>query len=184
MTFPDLPARLALIGFMGAGKTTVGKILALMLGYDFIDTDDIIAGMAGASIAEIFRQRGEPEFRSMEAEALHVLASRRKAVIAAGGGAPVQESNRQFFLSHAVTFHLRVSLVNARSRAQKPGGAVRPLLSQDEGTVLRLYESRRAIYEALGRSVETDSCTPSQVAGQIIRLLRDPRESRGPEETS
>ncbi len=120
---PPLPSRIALIGFMGAGKTTVGKILAEKLGYRFVDTDDVIVDMAGAPIAEIFQHRGEPAFRAIEAEALRSLAGRELTVIAAGGGAPAQESNRQFFLSCAATFHLRVSMRNARGRAQAPGSA-------------------------------------------------------------
>jgi shikimate kinase len=176
MTPPGLPLRIALIGFMGAGKTTVGKILAESLGYDFIDTDDLVVARAGAPIAQIFRQKGEPAFRRLEADALQSLAVRERAVIAAGGGAPAQESNRQFFLSWAATFHLRVSMQNARHRAQAPGGAVRPLLSQEENAIKRLYVARLSIYESLGRPVETDGRTPVEVAEQIIRMLGDPRE--------
>ena len=181
---PHLPPLIALVGFMGAGKTTVGRILARKLGFDFIDTDDIIVEQAGAPIAAIFSSRGEAEFRRLEAEALQSLVGRSRLVIAAGGGAPAQETNRRFFASRAVTFHLRVSMQNARGRAQLPGGPVRPLLSQGESAVKLLYDTRRSIYESLGRPVETDGRTPEEVADQIIHLLRDPRENQRTAETS
>jgi shikimate kinase len=180
---PLLPPRVALIGFMGAGKTTVGRILARKLGYDFIDTDDIIVKRAGAPIAAIFRSKGEAAFRRLETEALQSLAGRTRTVIAAGGGAPAQPANRQFFASCAVTFHLRVSLPNVRGRTGNPGVAVRPLLSQGDQAVRRLYDTRRSIYEELGRPVETDGRSPAEVAEQIMLLLRGPTRSPGTEET-
>jgi shikimate kinase len=173
----DLPSLIALIGFMGAGKTTVGRILASRLGYEFIDTDDLIVARAGTPIAELFRQKGEAAFRRMESEVLRTLPGRLRTVIAAGGGAPAQESNQHFFRTSAKTFHLRVSMANARGRAQKPGAAVRPLLSQEESAVQQLYDARRSMYETLGHPVETDGLTPDEVAEQIIRLLSDSRES-------
>ena len=177
------PPLIALIGFMGAGKTTVGRILAARLGYEFIDTDDVIVQRAGAPIAEIFRARGEADFRRLEAEALASLAGRTRAVVAAGGGAPAQAANRQFFASQAVTFHLRVSLPHARDRATSAQGAVRPLLSQGDTAVQQLYDSRRPMYEELGKPVETDGRSPAEVAEMIVRLLSDPTVSRVPGET-
>ncbi|MGA2764888.1 MAG: shikimate kinase [Spirochaetia bacterium] len=179
----ELPPRIALIGFMGAGKTTVGKILARELGYDFVDTDDAIVRRAGAPIARIFQTQGEAAFRRLEAEALESLAGRLRTVIAAGGGAPAQESNRQFFRTRAATFHLRVSMENVRGRTRTPDGSVRPLLSQGDREVQALYDARLSIYEELGRSVETDGRTPLEVARQIILQLEGPTESRGSGET-
>ena len=171
-----LPPLIALVGFMGAGKTTVGKILADGLGYEFVDTDDLIVAAASAPIADIFRREGEASFRRRETEALRSLEGRSRTVIAAGGGAPVQEANRDFFQRHARTFHLRVSMENARNRAQAPGAPVRPLLSQEEAAVRQLYAYRRSIYEAIGQPVETDGCSPQQVAAEIMGIL-NPRES-------
>lgn len=177
---PSLPSLIALIGFMGAGKTTVGRLLAGRLGYDFVDTDDLIVARAGAPIADVFQRKGETFFRRLEAEALLSLAGRLRMVIAAGGGAPVPEPNRGFFRAHAVTFHLRVSMRNARKRAQAVGGPVRPLLAQEDSALQHLYENRLSIYEALGRPVETDGRTPEEVADQIMRMLRNPTESSLP----
>ncbi|HTP58438.1 MAG TPA: shikimate kinase, partial [Spirochaetia bacterium] len=109
-------------------------------------------------------------------EALRSLQQRSRTVVAAGGGAPAQEANRDFFRMRARTFHLRVSMENARGRAQSPDAPVRPLLSQEETAVQQLFAYRRSIYETLGQPVETDGLSPQQVAEEIVRLL-SPRES-------
>ena len=170
------PPLVALIGFMGCGKSTVGRIVAEKLGYDFIDTDSLVAERAGAPISRIFAEQGEPAFREMETLVLQSLAGRGRAVVAAGGGAPAQPRNRQFFAESAVTFHLRVSFHNVRARTR--GDLGRPLLSQDDDVVRRLYDTRRSIYDGLGHPVETDGRTPLEVAEVIIRLLRGPRPNR------
>ncbi len=170
----SLPSLIALIGFMGAGKTTVGRMLAGRLGYDFVDTDDLIIQRAGAPIADIFRDQGEPAFRRLETDTLQSLAGRTRTVIAAGGGAPVQGANRPFFASSAMTFHLRVSLRNVRARTRTPEGMVRPLLSQGNEALQQLYDRRRPIYETLGKPVETDGRTPAEVVEEIMGLLRGP----------
>jgi shikimate kinase len=172
------PDRIALIGFMGAGKTTVGAILAARLGYTFIDTDAVIEQRAGAPVAVLFRERGEPAFREMEAAALAEMAGRKHLVIASGGGAPAQERNAGFFLRAAATFHLRVSLEAALQRTR--GNAQRPLLAQDEATVRALFESRQPVYESLAATVDTEGKEPEAVAEEIIGLLQGPRETRRP----
>jgi shikimate kinase len=172
-----LPDRIALIGFMAAGKSTVARILAARLGYDFVDTDQMLAARAGAPIAEIFRARGEPAFRDMEAALLAELAARPRAVIATGGGAPVQPRNRAFFLERAVTFHLRVSLEAARDRTR--GDRTRPLMAGEDAEVRDRYEARLPIYESLGKSIDTEGMSPEQVADRIMLLLENPRQSPG-----
>ena len=175
-----LPDRIALIGFMGAGKTTVGAILAARLGYTFVDTDAVIEQRAGAPVAVLFRERGEPAFREMEAAALAEMAGRRHVVIASGGGAPAQERNAGFFLRGAATFHLRVSLAAALQRTR--GNTLRPLLAQDEATVRALFESRQPVYESLGVTVDTEGRKPEAIAEEIIGLLQGPRETLRPGE--
>jgi shikimate kinase len=164
--------RIVLIGFMGAGKSTVGPILAARLHYDWVDTDALIEKKAGAPVAGIFRDRGEAAFRALEAEALADLAQRTGIVVATGGGAPAQERNREFFTRGARVFHLRVSLRSARERTG--ADTSRPLLSRGDAEVLRLYEERARIYEAMGTAVETDGRSPDAVAEQIIALLANP----------
>ncbi len=168
----SIPPRIALIGFMGSGKSTVGPILARLLGYGFMDTDELIVQRAGAPIAELFRREGEPAFRRMESLALAELALRSGVVIASGGGAPAQPSNREFFALHARTFHLRVSF--AAMQARTAGNAERPLLAQDEPAVRRLFDARLPVYESLGEPVETDGRAPREIAASIVAALRRP----------
>jgi shikimate kinase len=175
------PLRIALIGFMGAGKTTVGALLAARLGYTFIDTDAVVEQRAGAPVAVLFRERGEAAFREMEAAALAELAGRKHLVIASGGGAPAQARNAGFFAAAAAaggTYHLRVSLQAALRRARS--GGPRPLLERDEAAVRALFERRQPIYENLGIPVDTEEKEPAAVAEEIIRLLRNPRGNPAP----
>jgi shikimate kinase len=174
---PPNAERIILIGFMGSGKTSVGRVLAARLGWDLVDTDSLVEAGAGATVADIFRNRGEPSFRALESEVLASLRGRRSVVIATGGGAPAQPPNRDFFTGQAV-FHLRVSLGNALLRAR--GNRDRPLLSQGEEAVRALYENRQPIYESLGEGVETDGRDASSVAEEILGRLRDPTKSRKP----
>ena len=165
--------RVALIGFMGSGKTTVGALLAARLGAELVDTDRVIEERTGLPVSRIFAESGEPAFRALETAVLDELRSRQGIVVATGGGAPLQSSNRPFFEATPDTFHLRVGLATARARASA-GGATRPLLSRDEAAVRRLYEERQSVYEELGRPVETEGCSPADVAREILRLLEDP----------
>jgi shikimate kinase len=176
-----MPDRIVLIGFMGAGKSTVGPILAERLGYDWVDTDAVIQERAGAPVSAIFRDRGEAAFRAMEARLLADLSRRTAVVIATGGGAAAQECNREFFTRGARVFHLRVSLESVRARTGADGS--RPLLSRSDSEVRRLYDERALIYESLGAAVETDGRSPEAVAQQIISLLASPTASHSPGET-
>ena len=176
-----LPERIILIGFMGSGKSSVGRILADRLGYELVDTDALLEERAGAPIPRIFREQGEQAFRALESEVLAAVADRRRSVIATGGGAPAHPPNRDFFTRGDVVFHLRVSLKTARQRTGE--NADRPLLAQDPEAVRRLYQGRQSVYEELGQSVDTDGRTPNAVADEIMRLLRSPRRSRPPGES-
>ena len=175
---PALPARISLIGFMGSGKTTVGRILARALGLELIDLDSMVEESAGARVARIFAEHGERAFRDREAQALASLASREGIVVAAGGGAPVQERNREFFERLSTTFYLRVSLATARRRTR--GGAERPLLGRGAGAVRALYEKRLPVYRSFGAEVDTEGRSPKEVAGEILRLLGRPTGSGSP----
>ena len=176
----SLPERIILIGFMGSGKSSVGRILANKLGYELVDTDALLEERAGAQIPRIFREQGEPAFRALESEVLAAVAGRRRSVIATGGGAPAHPPNRHFFTRGDSVFHLRVSLRAARERTGE--NADRPLLAQDPEAVRRLYQGRQSVYEELGQSVDTDGKTPDAVADEIMRLLRSPRKNHPPGE--
>jgi shikimate kinase len=175
-----LPARISLIGFMGAGKSTVARILARQLDYDLVDLDGLIETRARRSIPRIFTEQGEGAFRDMEARALEGLAARERLVIAAGGGAPLQERNRPFFARMSATFHLAVSLEVALDRTRR--GAERPLLARGAEEVRLLYERRLPVYRSLGTQVDTDTRTPEDVAREILRLLEGPTATEHPVE--
>lgn len=164
-----------LVGFMGAGKTTVGKRLARRLGWRFIDLDDLIVARQGRSIAEIFADSGEPAFRATETEVLRglleELTAHQPAVVALGGGAFVQPENARMLQQHGspVVF-LDASLAELRRRCL-PKGRARPLF-QDANQFRQLYESRRSGYMAAGIRMDTTRKTVAQVAAELLRLLQ------------
>lgn len=169
------PDRIILIGFMGSGKTTAGRIIAGRLGWEFVDTDEIIEAGSEVSVARIFQDLGERAFREREAEALASVARRTHIVIATGGGAPAQPRNRYFFSPPAATFHLRVSLQTVHERTGD--NTERPLLALSESALRALFESRQPVYESMGLPVETDGREPREVAEEILKLL-DAQESQ------
>ncbi len=171
--------RVVLIGFMGAGKSTVGAILAARLGRILVDTDRLVEERAGMPIPRLFTEKGEHEFRRVETEVLQTLHARRGIVVATGGGAPIQPANRFFFEGPSATFHLRVGLGAARARALR-GGIARPLLQQDDAAVRELYVERLSVYEGLGIPVETEERSPEEIAEEIVRLLAGPTASPTP----
>jgi shikimate kinase len=173
-----IPPCVALIGFMGSGKTTVGAILARKLGYRFVDLDAEIEKTTGKRIRDIFRDDGEQAFRDLEAGCLAGFADRTGVVLSAGGGAPVRESNRAFFSDAARTFFLKTSLQTALARAGADGS--RPLMERGPEEVRKLFESRAVVYDMLGRAVETEGKTPLQIAEEIVGLLESTTRSPDP----
>lgn len=164
-----------LVGFMGAGKTSVGKALAQTLGWGFIDLDDRVEGREKRSIAEIFRDSGEAAFRKAETAALHELLDHldhdRPAVIAVGGGAFVREENiRLLAASGSPVVFLDAPDDVLRQRCQSQG-ADRPLF-QDKESFRELYETRRPHYLRAGVRIDTTHNTVPQVAAEIIERLQ------------
>jgi shikimate kinase len=171
------PSLIALIGFMGSGKSTVGGILAEKLGYGFADLDSIVESVAGDTVAEIFKKRGEEAFRVLETKCLLKLEKRSRLVVASGGGTPMQKASAGFFSRSAATFHLEVSLETALARTI--GNDSRPLLAGDPSAIRSLYESRLPVYRSLGRTVATDGKSPAEVADEIVSLLSGYQSSSG-----
>ena len=167
-----------LVGFMGAGKSSVGRALGKLLSWDFEDLDDRIERREGRSVVEIFRHSGELEFRRAERRALqHILDDRRGGarVIALGGGAFVQESNAALLqASNAPTVFLDASveeLWQRCSKQAKEAGAERPLLgSQDQ--FRKLYEARRKSYKKASVMIQTGNRSVDAIAAEITELLR------------
>ncbi len=170
-----------LIGFMGAGKTTVGRALAKSLRWNFLDLDDVIEQREHKDVAEIFALFGEPAFRSMESEALEALLQDRQAggdlVLALGGGAFVQKQNRDALISAgAITVLLEAPLEELRRRCQAEQKA-RPLARQD-ARFNELFAARRADYALARFTVQTLGKSVEQVTAEIEQLLKEAEKQK------
>ena len=159
---------------MGSGKTTVGKILSGKLGFKFIDLDTLIEETTGRKIPEIFNTDGEAKFREYESNALWGLKDKAKVVISTGGGAPVEERNREFFKNYSFTVFLYTPLDEMLKRTlyRKNGGNTRPLLKHPYKEVRALYEERLPVYESLGLRINTANLTPLEVCDRVIELIK------------
>ena len=150
-----------LTGFMGAGKTSGGRMLAERLGLNFLDLDEWIEQQEGQSIAVIFREKGEAAFRQIEAECLRKTAGLSNLIVATGGGTPCFFDNMDWMNGHGVTVYLQASATSLALRL-KPETEKRPLLANlsDEEMItaieLRLSE-REHFYEKAHIAVNTDT---------------------------
>lgn len=160
-----------LIGFMGSGKSSVGKELARRLGLEFVDVDERIESDAGKGIGEIFAAEGEGAFRQREREAVREAVSVPGRVIATGGGAFQDSRNRRLLKAYAPVVFLDVSFETALGRLE--GDASRPLLSggDREKKAAELLEKRRPAYLMADYRVNTETRDPGGVAGEILLLL-------------
>lgn len=172
MTGPKIGPRVVLVGSMGAGKTTVGRLLADALGCPFADTDQIIEVTAGKPVAEIFVDDGEENFRELERAAVADALATRHGVLALGGGAVLDERTRALLADRPVVF-LKVGLADAASRVGL--GVSRPLLLGNvRGRIKQLLDERTPIYASLARfTVETDGLDAAQVADRVLALVQD-----------
>src|SRR5215831_1980952 len=132
-----------LVGFMGAGKTTVGQSLAKELGYEFIDLDDVIAAQTGKSVQQIFLELGEAEFRRLETDAIRSCGNQLREVVALGGGAYVSKVNRELLRRMGKTIWLECPLEVCMQRIT--GDQSRPLLG-DYAAMKELLDNRRDAY--------------------------------------
>lgn len=160
---------LALVGFMGSGKSTVGQAAALQLGLTYVDTDALVEARAGMSIAEIFASQGEQAFRELERETLLALCEERELVIATGGGAFVQEPIAQALLETGLVVYLKAPFDVLWERIQGDPG--RPLLAGD-GAYERaraLYERRQSLYERAHVSVDA-ARSANEIARELVEV--------------
>ena len=166
---------IALIGFMGTGKTAVGKLLAEKLGKGFIEMDALIEKKAGKSIPVIFRDEGEIAFRELEINVTREVAGRKNAVIACGGGIVLNKINIDRLGQECVIVCLAASpaVILKRTATDKD---VRPLLAVNDRTrqVKELMAFRRPYYKrAADITVNTSRLKPAAVAGRIIEKLKE-----------
>jgi shikimate kinase len=153
---------------MGAGKSTVGRIVAGRLGLAFVDTDAEIERRAGRPIAAIFAQDGEAAFRRMEAEVCREIAGGRDQVIALGGGALLDEATRRAFEQTSLIVCLTCALDEILRRVGDD--PARPLFSADRERLAALHAARAAHYASLPHTLDTTARPPAQLAGEVIRL--------------
>jgi shikimate kinase len=158
-----------LVGFMGAGKTTVGRELARHLKYDFVDLDEVIAARTAKSVQEIFGELGEAQFRSLESAAIQSCGEMIQSVVALGGGAYVQEQNRVLLREIGKTVWLDCPIEICLKRIS--GDESRPLLS-DESQMQALAAHRRASYAQADLVIQTCDLSPQELAIEITRLLK------------
>lgn len=164
--------RIVLMGFMGAGKTTIGRQLAKTLNCEFIDTDECIEKEQGRKISDIFAEDGEAAFRDMETDLLERLQMREdKFVLSIGGGMPVREENRALLRSIGNVVYLKTSKEEIIRRVS--GDTNRPLLQGGalEEKVTSLMNVREQIYiETAHKQVLTDGKSPQELVQEIKKI--------------
>jgi shikimate kinase len=166
-----------IVGFMGAGKSVCGRILARRLGRCFVETDDLIVGRTGRSIPEIFRRDGEEAFRRMEAEALELLGLKTDEVIATGGGLPCREGRMERLRELGTVVWLRGDLDELLRRARRSGD--RPMLrDRSREDIEALYREREPYYGRAHVVVDTAGLGPDEVVARVLAALRETHAAR------
>jgi len=165
------PDNVILVGFMGAGKSVCGRLLARRLGRCFVETDDMIMARDGRSIPQIFTEAGEARFRALEGETVTALALKSGEVIATGGGLPCGEGRMEELKALGTVVWLRGPLAEQVDRARREGA--RPML---EGRAPReleaLYAQRERYYAQADVVIDTVGLGPDQVVTRVLAALR------------
>ena len=158
---------------MGAGKSTVGRLLAPLLGWRFLDADALLTTQAGATIAELFSQHGEHAFREMEATLVADLLEQTQVVVSLGGGAVEHARTRTRLLESqtSLVVYLEAPLDVSLARcAAETGAALRPVL-QDADAVERRFNARLPFYRAAHLTISTEEQPPAAIAERIASAL-------------
>jgi len=165
---------IVLVGLMGSGKTTVGKRIAQELGYEFADSDDLVASAAGKSVRDMFSQHGEAVFRKYESDAIRSILADGKSsiVLATGGGAVISSENRTVIshhASHVVWLDASVADLVVRTKS----GTARPLLDGDAGKTLQsLSDQRSAWYEEVATlRIDTRGKSVAKVCSAVLEAI-------------
>ena len=160
-----------LVGFMGAGKSTVGRILADKIGYRYCDADKFIETHAGTTITQIFADQGEKYFRDLESESMEFLSTKEKQVIATGGGVIQRDRNWDAMKNGGITVYLKapIEVIWERIKDSKD----RPLLQVENPleTARELLNKRTLLYEKADLIVDTSDLSLEEVAEEIIKAM-------------
>ncbi len=175
----DRLARVFITGFMGSGKSTVGPLLAGRLGFEFVDLDGRIEAGEGKTVPEIFRERGEPEFRAMERRELGRLKDRSMIVVATGGGTLTDPGSRTIVRESGVLVYLEVSRETLIARLRGMKG--RPMIASESGAplgeerlrerVTNLFLDREPAYRQADIVADAGTLTPEGTVSSILRSL-------------
>jgi shikimate kinase len=166
----DRDAPIFLVGFMGVGKSTVGRALAARLGWEFEDTDALVTRTEGRAIDDIFRTSGEGRFRELEWAALRSLGNRKHVVVATGGGLFLGVAQRTFVREQGVSCWLDAPLAVVAARVNR--GTSRPMWSEDDALARRtFFERRRAAY-ALATLYVDASCDDADHVARRVEIAR------------
>lgn len=159
---------IVLTGFMGTGKTSVGRLLAKALGFDFVDMDAVIEDRAGRSISEIFAAEGEDHFRKLERGLVGELCARPRLVIATGGGIVLDPRNVEDFVENCFVVCLNADPATILERVAREGH--RPLLEcgDKEGRIRSIMSRRADMYARVPHQIDTDGLSVEQVAADIL----------------
>ena len=165
-------SNIALIGFMGTGKSSVGRSIATQLHYTYLDTDDVIVARAGKPITDIFAQEGEASFRELERRLVEELVVRTKTVISTGGGLPLNPANVASLKTHALVVCLWAS--PERIWEHTRGQDHRPLLNEPAplANIRTLLAAREPSYRLADVLVNTEMRSVKEVAQQVIHQYR------------
>jgi shikimate kinase len=169
---------LVLAGFMGTGKSSVGRLLAGDLGFAFLDTDALIEKRAGKSISRIFATEGEPAFRDMEKQVVRELADREHCVISTGGGVVVNPENLLSLKTHALVVCLCATPETIFERTRR--ASHRPLLKQSDplGRIRTLLEARNPFYRQADILITSDRRSAREVADHVLHEFRSAARGR------
>ena len=163
-----------IVGPMGSGKSTVGKIISDELFLDFFDTDDEIEKRTGASIDWIFDLEGESGFRKRESEMLDEMVKKNSIVLSPGGGIVLESSNRELLSSRGTVFYLSTPISVQVERTAKDKD--RPLLKNGdpEKILSKLHDERKEFYKSVSdHIIETENKSSQEVASEIIKLVKN-----------
>ena len=162
-----------IIGPMGAGKTTIGRLLAKQMQREFVDSDSFIEEQTGAEISWIFAKEGESGFRERESRAIDILSQRQGIVLATGGGVVMRECNREWLHNRGIVIYLRASVETQLRRTIKDKS--RPLLQQpNPRQILKdLFQIRDPLYQQIADiTIATGHTYPRQMLHQIVSELQ------------